>query len=1132
MHYLFEMRPERPGFRLQRLELFNWGTFDSTDGHVFRFEPEGRTSLLVGHNGSGKSTLVDAILTLLVEPRTRNYNVAAGARKTERTEKSYIRGAYARTSDDANAAVVKYLRPQASNLTAIAGVFADEQVGKAFTLCQVLHLTADGTTDKLFAIADEARELQEDLTGVRQADAIAGHLEQLGYQTTKKFVQYRGWLTRRTGMLPKAMDMFNQTVAVKDIQSLNDFIRQHMLERHDWQEKVSRLLSHFNDLSVAHQELVRARRAAELLEPVEKLGLRYRKQFAALASRETQLAAADTFFREQTVALFEPEIVEREAQLAAMDRTVDRLKQEQHSVAEQVRLLRNELDQAGGDRLRAIPQLIELERHRLDQKKVEFERYHALLKRAGVEQVVGSGAALALVRKELRSIVDGCDEQLDGLHREYEQLLVERGTRLDARREDQAEFEALADRTSNVPPRLAVLRDRMCADLNLKAEALPFAAELIVVDPAERRWEASAEMVLRSFALSLLVPEPYYQRVRSYIDRTRLVDGRGEGQRLDYLLVGRGAEATGDRIQSQSLLRKLKFREKHPIAPWVRGEVARRFDFRCCESVAEFNETPRLAMTENRHVKFAADRHTKDDRPRTSDRRHFVLGWDNREKRRLIAERMESLTSEIQALDEAIAQCDEALNVARDVRQAASGALQLADFAAIDIRRHQEELATLERERRELESSSTTVKTLKKRLQETEATGQKLQAEYDDAIRQQARLVDHIADAQRLVAKARQQLSGVGDQAEYEAHAAAFKSIVESLAEPLTVETLFECETQWTQRTRQEIDRMRRPLEQLGERMVESMNRFLREFKEEQADLDASRQSLDSFLGLLAQIREEDLPRHEQKFKDRLNDKVTQEVALFHAALKEERRRIESKIGQLNKALAQLEYRPGTFMKLEPRAVADREIEDFRRSLRECLDESFDGSSEANEARFLRIEKLVARLGDSEKTRWRDKVIDVRNWYSFAARELDKATDQTLSFHEGSSGQSGGEKAKLAFTILVAAIAYQYDLDPTGETPGRFHFVVVDEMFSKIDDKNAEYALRLFEQFGLQLLIVAPLDAKARVTEPFVNSYLQVVKDERTGRSQLYSMTAREYEEVVQQFAGGGESGGRRVTAK
>ncbi len=573
MHYLFEMRPTRPGYRLQRLELFNWGTFDSTAGHVFRFEPAGRTALLVGHNGSGKSTLVDAILTLLVEPRKRNYNVAAGARKTERTEKSYIRGAYARTSDDANAAIVKYLRPQGSNLTAISAVFADEQLGTAFTLCQVLHLTADGATTKLFAVADEARELKDDLAGVRQSDAIAGHLERLGYTTTKKFVQYRSWLTRRTGMLPKAMDMFNQTVAVKDIQSLNDFIRQHMLERHDWQEKVSRLLSHFHDLSVAHQELVRARRAAELLQPVEKLGLRYRDQSAALASRELQLAAADTFFREQTVALLEPEIAAQQAQLAILDGTIERIKTEQRTTTEQLRLLRNELEQAGGERLRAIPQLVELERNRLDQKKIEFDRYHKLLKRADVDQVVGSAEKLVAVRAELRSIVDRSDQQLQTLHQKYDELVIARGTRRDARREEQAELEALADRTTNVSPKLAMLRDRLCADLNLKSADVPFAAELISIDVEHRRWEASAELVLRSFALSLLVPEPYYQRVRGYINRTKLADGRGEGQRLDYLLVGRGAEATGDRLHAQSLLRKLKFRDRHPLATWVRGEL-------------------------------------------------------------------------------------------------------------------------------------------------------------------------------------------------------------------------------------------------------------------------------------------------------------------------------------------------------------------------------------------------------------------------------------------------------------------------------------------------------------------------------------------------------------------------------
>lgn len=1132
MTYLFDTRPERPGYRLQRLELLNWGTFDSSTGQVYRFEPEGRTSLLVGHNGSGKSTLVDAILTLLVEPRTRNYNVAAGARKRERTEKSYIRGAYARTSDDANAAVVKYLRPHGANLTAICAVFADEQLGQSFTLCQVLHLTSDGTTDKLLAIADESRELQHDLAGVRQSDELAAHLQRLGYQTTKKFVQYRSWLVRRTGMLPKAMDMFNQTVAVKDIQSLNDFIRQHMLERHNWQENVSKLLTHFQDLSIAHQELVSARRAAELLEPVEKQGLKFRRQAAELTASEQQLAAADTFFRQRTIDLFQPALAQRRTQRTTLQQAIERVKGEQRELAQTQRQLQNEIDLAGGDRLRAIPSLIAIEQGKLDGKRGAFERYHAQLNQAGLAQVVTDSAALELVRSELNALIESTAATLARAQAAYDQAVVERGQRRHLLRDDQQELDALGTRKNNLPASLVAMREQLCADLQLRARDLPFAAELMSVDPDERRWEASVELVLRPLALSLLVPEQYYGRVRGYIDRTKLVDARGAGQRLDYLLVGRGAEESGDRRHRQSLVRKLRFREGHPLAPWVRGEVARRFDYQCCESVDEFAAATRKAMTENRHVKYAGDRHTKDDRPRASERRHFVLGWDNREKRRLIADRLESLTAEIAHLDKTIAAHQAERERLEQVRHAASQALALGDFDAIDVRRHQEAIETLEAERRQLESANTAVQALKARLAETDEACQRLDQQRDELVGELRDASRDIADGERLVAKATHRLGELRAEGVYEQHAAAFEGIAHSLTEPLTAGNLFEQESAWTLRTRSEVDRLRRPLEKTGERLVEAMSRYLREFKEQQTDLNASRESLDSFLALLEQVRHEDLPRHEQKFKDRLNDKVTQEIGLFINTLNEERRRIEGKVSQLNRSLSELEYRPGTFMRLEPREVADREIKDFKTSLRECLDDTFDASSEANEARYLRIEKLVACLGDTEKTRWRDKVIDVRNWFTFAAREVDRESGDTRSFHEGSTGQSGGEKAKLAFTILVAALAYQYDLDPHGAQPGRFQFVVVDEMFSKIDDQNAEYALRLFEQFGLQLLIVAPLDAKARVTEPFVDSYLQVVKDEATGRSQLLSMTAREYEEVVQQFAGASSPGERRLAPK
>ena len=70
-------------------------------------------------------------------------------------------------------------------------------------------------------------------------------------------------------------------------------------------------------------------------------------------------------------------------------------------------------------------------------------------------------------------------------------------------------------------------------------------------------------------------------------------------------------------------------------------------------------------------------------------------------------------------------------------------------------------------------------------------------------------------------------------------------------------------------------------------------------------------------------------------------------------------------------------------------------------------------------------------------------------------------------------------------------------------------------MFSKVDDQYSEYALELFKRFGLQLLIVAPLDSKARVTEPHVGCYLHVVKDAQTNCSEIFSMTAREFDEAV-----------------
>ena len=139
------------GFRLHRLEVLNWGTFDR---QVWRMTPGGHTALLTGENGSGKSTLVDALLTLLVPNQKRNYNQAAGtAGKRERDERSYVLGAYGRVQrTDDYGGQTQYLRG-ANSYSVLLAHFHHAAADSAVTLAQ-LFWHQDGV--QKFSVVDHA----------------------------------------------------------------------------------------------------------------------------------------------------------------------------------------------------------------------------------------------------------------------------------------------------------------------------------------------------------------------------------------------------------------------------------------------------------------------------------------------------------------------------------------------------------------------------------------------------------------------------------------------------------------------------------------------------------------------------------------------------------------------------------------------------------------------------------------------------------------------------------------------------------------------------------------------------------------------------------------------------------------
>ncbi|MEZ6048605.1 MAG: SbcC/MukB-like Walker B domain-containing protein [Planctomycetaceae bacterium] len=431
-------------------------------------------------------------------------------------------------------------------------------------------------------------------------------------------------------------------------------------------------------------------------------------------------------------------------------------------------------------------------------------------------------------------------------------------------------------------------------------------------------------------------------------------------------------------------------------------------------------------------------------------------------------------------LTEVVKQIEAEIQTTQCQESATATILSIPAFDDIDVKQHQTIITDLEKERQRLEESNDLVKELKSRLTEVEQQEETLTSEYDQSQQEQGRLKLEIQNVQHMLESARLNLDDLKSRGIYESHAGSFASIETELGKrPLTINDFDERMLVWKRELQQNIRKLKEPIERLVDRLIEAMSRYLREFTEEADDLVARPEALESFLGRLEQIQEDDLPRYESRFKSRLNDQISKEIGVFNTLLLQEQQQIKSRINQLNKALKSVDYSSGTFMQLNAQPLKDKEIAQFRKLISECMDGSLEHTEAAYEQRYARIVKLVKQLSDKEKKTWKSKVLDVRNWYNFTAEEIVRETGAIRSSYSGSSGQSGGEKAKLAFTILVAALAYQFDIDPAKMSPGRFHFVVIDEMFSKVDDQNAEYALRLFQQFGLQLLIVAPLDAKA-----------------------------------------------------
>lgn len=1109
----------RPGFRLDRLELLNWGTFDR---HVWTFEAGGETALLTGDIGSGKSTMVDAVTTLLLPANRVAYNKAAGAGSRERDLRSYVQGHYkSERNESTGTSRPVGLRMDGRTYSVLLGRFRNVGLDAVVTLAQVFWLreSHQGQPERFFVVADsplavavDFADFGDDLTALRR------RLRERGAKVYDHYPEYGRELRRRLGIeSDQALELFHQTVSMKSVADLNDFVRNHMLEPFDAASWVDRLVVHFEDLTRAHAAVVRAREQLERLRPL----LAECDAHDAVTARMAELAAdrdaLPYFCAQESLRLLGAAERLGLERIENLDRAVARLEQ----TLERLRGRQGELlvQQAGfgGDRLQELERQLDAARRERDNRRHKHDRFAELLQLVSMPLPADEAQFSASCRAVQAAAADAETAQAEAQNR-LTDVSVEQQGLLAESAELRAELTSLQERRSNIPRRMLDLRERLVSELGVPLADLPFAGELIQVREDAADWEGAAERVLHGFGLSLLVPARHYPAVCDWIDANHL------GLRLVYYRVPAQVVAAPAPTPSgpagaaaDPLYGKLQIKPDSPSYDWLEQQLWRRADHHCAATTSEFRHCEK-AVTRAGQVRSGQRHEKNDDRP-IGDRRGYVLGWSPEAKIDSLLAQAQQVQRQLAVIAERLAQARAAARAAQErgnllARLAESDRWDELDWAATAAG-----ISRLEAERRELERSSQDLARVTAELAAVRAeivAGDRERAERQGELGAARGELDRI---RARAAAARERLA--------EPDAAAARARFEPLAAraaadglPARPDLAPEHYEVWQAGTAKRItERLDRDAERqrtIAGRITGLMHRFRTDYPAETTEMDAAVSAAHEYRALHDRLAGDDLPRFEAEFKNYLNTNTIRDVAGFQSALSKELELIRERVDRINESLLVIDYNPGRYIRLETQPTPSVEIRDFRHELRACTDNSLSGgdAEQYSEQKFLQVQRLIERFrgrpGQTEADlAWTRRVTDVRNWVVFVASERRREDDGEHETYADTSGKSGGQKEKLAYTILAASLAYQFKLDWGSATSRTFRFVVIDEAFGRGSDESTRYALNLFRTLGLQLLIVTPLQ-KIHVIEPYVASVGFV--DNRTGSSsRIQTLTIEEF---------------------
>lgn len=1069
-------------FRMTKLQVYNWGTFEGT--HTIPISPRG--FLVVGHSGTGKSTLLDAMSALLVPPRFVDFNAAAreGGVSRDRNLVSYVRGLWAEQREALTGDYLKNYLRTGPTWSALALSFRDGH-GKTIVLAQLHWIkgTGNAVTDvkHLYLVFERDFDIQEfELFGTSGMD-----VRKLKHAFPGARDEFNSYCERFRPLLgienETALRLLHKTQAAKNLGDLNTLLREYMLERPETFEVADRLVNEFVELKAAHAAVVTAREQIDALRPART---EHEKMDAAKVKERDfrELSAGlELYCEEMRLELLQQSVASLRVELESVEGEINRQDALRQNHDEQIQALESRHEELGGGEIEELEsQKADRERQR-ELCESRRSRVDAACQAAGL-RLPETPQGFAELTGKARQEIESWSSSSSASRQEQFDLDRRRHTLGEKLKAAAAEAHSLRARSSNIPSRMLELRSVLAAAIKVSEDDLPFIGELIQVKSGDSDWAGAAERLLHGFALSLLVDEASYAALTSF------VNGQHLGERLVYYRTA-PRQRSSRILAPRSLLGKLDVKEGR-FESWLTTELHQRFDYICADSIQEFQCAER-AITRQGQIKYNKSRHEKDDRSPIEDRRSWVLGFDNTEKRALFEAHAQDLATQLSEIEGKLQRLQEE-ETSRQARVLHLQTIVNAQWVEIDVVPLMDAIGALRRRIEEAKKGNAPLKEVSEEL----VAERKKVADIKEALAglQVKRLgVKQTLDEQERRSRAiRENPSLVG--------ATPFQrqGLAERLAqrkESLALDNIDRAFTGLTKSLGEETMVALREIQEAKAAVERIFEHFRRTWPAEAGDVDSSIESAPDYFAKLDRLEIDRLPEYEQKFFDLLDSQSNQNLAALSTHLSQARKEIMARMELVNQSLANAEFNKGTHLKIQ---VDDRPLEpvrEFRKELQAAFSDAWSHDRALAEKRFEMLKVIVDRLSshDSKDRQWRDLVLDVRKHVDFVGRELD-AKGKVVEDYRSGAGKSGGQRQKLATACLAAALRYQ--LGGREQGVPKYAAVVLDEAFDKADNEFTTLAMTIFTQFGFQMIVATPFRA-VMTLEPFIGGACVVQIEDR-----------------------------------